>query len=72
MIPRQRLSAAVRARHETPLDDEAWARLRELPPDLERDAETVHLARWFTTRYPTARERFAYVRRRYVEWTRRG
>ena len=28
------------------------------------------LVRWFTGRYPTAKERFAYVRRKYAEWTR--
>jgi len=30
------------------------------------------LVRWFTTRYPTARERLAYARRAYARWARRG
>jgi hypothetical protein len=28
------------------------------------------LFRWFTRRYPTAKERLAYARRKYSEWTR--
>ncbi len=72
MIPRQKLSPAVRDRYETPVSEEEWARIRELARDPANDAETVDLARWFRARYPTARERFAYVRRKYVEWTRRG
>jgi hypothetical protein len=28
------------------------------------------LVRWFTRRYPTAKERLAYARRKYAEWTR--
>lgn len=70
MIPRQRLDPTIRALYETPVSDEEWARIRDLPRDPESDAETVELARWFLTRYPTAKERFAYVRRKYVEWTR--
>jgi hypothetical protein len=30
----------------------------------------MDLDRWFTGRYPTVKERFAYVRRKYAEWTR--
>ena len=36
----------------------------------EEVAEFMDLIRWFTGRYPTAKERFAYVKRKYAEWTR--
>lgn len=32
--------------------------------------ETAALVRWFTRRYPTVTERFAYVRRAWRRWTR--
>ena len=67
---RQKLSPRIREVYETPVSDEAWARIRELPRDPDAERETIELARWFRTRYPTARERFAYVRRKYAEWTR--
>ncbi len=35
----------------------------------ERD-EVLELVRWFTTRYPTAEERLAYVRQAYRRWQR--
>jgi hypothetical protein len=37
-----------------------------IPPD-ERE-EVVALRRWFTTRYPTAEARLAYVRQAYARW----
>jgi hypothetical protein len=37
-----------------------------IPPD-ERE-EVVALQRWFTTRYPTAEARLAYVRQAYARW----
>jgi hypothetical protein len=64
----------------TPLDgqdeesltpEEFDRRLRETLSD-EGDAQEVRsLIDWFQRRYPTARERLAYVRRKYAEWTRR-
>ena len=30
----------------------------------------VELVRWFTRRYPTVKERLAYVRRKHAEWQR--
>jgi|HubBroStandDraft_6_1064221.scaffolds.fasta_scaffold1505799_1 hypothetical protein len=37
-------------------------------PELEN---LQSLLRWFARRYPTARERLAYTRRKFAEWTRR-
>jgi hypothetical protein len=36
-------------------------------PDHERD-EILALSRWFCRRYPTPRERLAYVRQAYRRW----
>ena len=52
---------------EVPLD-EALARMRQPLTDDER-AETLALVAWFTRRYPTLSDRFAYVRKRHAEWT---
>jgi hypothetical protein len=38
--------------------------------DEEDFAAQVQLIDWFKRRYPTARERLAYARRKYAEWTR--
>lgn len=48
--------------------DEALARMRLPLTDDERE-ETLALVAWFTRRYPTLPERFAYVRKRHAEWT---
>ena len=58
------------------LDDEQlspaeWARLAAIPISEEERAETRELIRWFKRRYPSVKERFAYVRRKYAEVTRR-
>jgi hypothetical protein len=49
---------------------EAYERRRAVPPTDEEVEETRELVRWFCRRYPTAKERFAYIRRKYAEWTR--
>ena len=52
---------------------------RTVSPDELRDAlegeishaereEILALVRWFTTRYPTAEERLAYLRQAYKRW----
>jgi len=51
---------------------EAFERRRAIPIPDEHVQETMDLVRWFCRRYPTAKERFAYVNRKYAEWTRRG
>jgi hypothetical protein len=38
-------------------------------PAADRD-EVASLCRWFTTRYPSAEARLAYVRQAYARWTR--
>lgn len=38
-------------------------------PRTERD-EVLSLRRWFTTRYPSAEARLAYVTRSYARWHR--
>lgn len=37
------------------------------PKDLE-DISLLRLVRWFTSRYPTAEQRLAYVRQAYARW----
>lgn len=53
-----------------PLSPAEWARLAAIPITEEELAETRELIRWFKRRYPTAKERLAYVRRKYAEFTR--
>ena len=48
---------------------ERWLRRPIAADEIESVADLV---RWFTTRYPTARERLAYARRAYARWARRG
>lgn len=49
---------------------EAYERRMAVPPTDEEVEELADLVRWFVGRYPTAKERFAYIRRKYAEWTR--
>jgi hypothetical protein len=49
---------------------EAYERRMAVPPTDEEVEALADLVRWFMGRYPTAKERFAYVRRKYAEWTR--
>lgn len=69
-MKRQQLAPGVAERYEKPLDLEEYARIRAIPRTEDEVAETLELVRWFRRRYPTAQERFAYVRRKYAEWTR--
>jgi hypothetical protein len=70
VIKRQELAPEIAEMYETPLTLEAFARRTATPPTEEEIAEFMDLCRWITRRYPTAKERFAYVRRKYAEWTR--
>ena len=47
--------------------DELQEALERPISQAERD-EAVMLHRWFTTRYPSAEERLAYVRQAYARW----
>jgi len=51
-----------------PVDE--FDRRASAPLTEDELAETADLVRWFTQRYPTVRERFAYVRRAWRRWTR--
>jgi hypothetical protein len=69
-MKRQELPPAIAEHFETPMTlEDAERRLAVVPTDEEVE-EMRELVRWFCTRYPTAQERFAYVRRKYEEWTR--
>lgn len=67
---RQELAPEIVESYETPLTPEEADRRLAVPPTDEEVAELMSLVRWFTGRYPTAKERFAYIRRKYAEWTR--
>jgi hypothetical protein len=69
-MKRQELAPAIAAQCETPMTLDAYARRLAVPPTSEEVEPTMELVRWFCQRYPTAKERFAYVRRKYTEWTR--
>lgn len=68
--PGSALLAEVRAQEELTLSTEEFA-ARTSAPMSEREREAAWaLIDWFMRRYPTARERLAYVRRAYAAWTR--
>jgi hypothetical protein len=69
-VKRPQLAPEIAARCETPPGPEQCARRLAVPPSEEDVARTGELVRWFCRRYPTAKERFAFIRRKYAEWTR--
>lgn len=66
----QELAPEIAEVCETPMSLEAYGRRAAVPPTDEEVDELHDLVRWFVGRYPTAKERFAYIRRKYAEWTR--
>ena len=68
--PSPHLHPAAAQFYEERLSQEEWDRLAAIPLSEEEMAETRDLVRWFVKRYPTLKERFAYVRRKYEEVTR--
>ncbi len=70
MIPRQRLHPAIAVKYERALTADELAERAAIPRTREEDEDLLELVRWFKARYPTAKERFAYVNRKYREWTR--
>lgn len=52
------------------LSPEAFTRLVNRPLSEDEREGYRDLIRWFTGRYPTAKERLAYARRKYAEVTR--
>lgn len=69
-MKKQQLAPEVADAEEQPVPLDVALRRLAVPPTDEDVAETMDLVRWFLGRYPTAKERFAYVRRKYAEWTR--
>ena len=67
---RQELAPEIADECEAPMTLEAYAQRMAVPPTPEEIEEFLDLVRWFEGRYPTAKERFAYVRRKYAEWTK--
>ena len=55
---------------EEPLSLEEFERRVSAPLTGEEASELSDLIRWFTRRYPTPKERLAYARRKFLEWTR--
>jgi hypothetical protein len=72
-VTAQKLAPEVEALYLEPLPAEEFERrvrasLEELEgPELENLQELIG---WFRRRYPTAKERLAYVRRAYARWVR--
>jgi len=55
---------------ETPLAAEDFEQRLALALAEEEEIERAReLIAWFMRRYPTVRERLAYARRKYAEWT---
>jgi hypothetical protein len=72
-MKKQALSPEIEQVWLSPLAEEEFRRrvdqaLVEL--DGEEGENVTALIRWFLRRYPTAKERFAYARRKYESWTR--
>ena len=74
-MKKQVLSREIEALWLSPLPAPEFTRrlelaIREL--DGEEGENLQALITWFQRRYPTAKERFRYARRRYEAWTKRG
>jgi hypothetical protein len=69
-MKRQQLAPEIVEMYETPLTPEEFERRMATQPTEEDVAEFMDLIRWFTSRYPTVKDRFTYVNRKYAEWTR--
>ena len=69
-----RLSQVARARlaelANRQLTIDEWRAQVAVPSTPEEIEHTLALVRWFRRRYPTAADRFAYVRRAYARWQR--
>lgn len=66
------ISDLARAIHDAELAPEEFdRRLARTRASREQGAEVEELIAWFCRRYPSVRERLAYVRRKAAEWQRR-
>lgn len=69
-MKRQELSPLIAEEQERAVTLDEYQRRMAVRPTDEEQAEFADLVRWFVKRYPTVKERFAYVNRKYAEWTR--
>jgi hypothetical protein len=72
-LKKQTLSPEIERLWLSPLSQEEFGRRVEQAVaelDGEEGENVMGLIRWFVRRYPTAKERFAYARRKYERWTR--
>jgi len=70
MKPRAEDVARARAFAERTLTREEFDAYVNAPITAHERDNALELHRWFVRRYPTARDRLAYVRRAYRRWTR--
>ncbi len=52
------------------ISEEEFDRIVNAPCVDGEHEDTLDLIRWFTRRYPTARERVRWARRSFAQWTR--
>jgi hypothetical protein len=64
------LAPEIASMVEEPLSPEEFDRRLSVPLSEEEAAEMEELIAWFARRYPTPKERLAFARRKYAEWTR--
>ncbi|MBX3186032.1 MAG: hypothetical protein KF819_03415 [Labilithrix sp.] len=67
MTVKQRVPPAIEELYNRRLSAAELSRML-MPVTDEEVASTMELVRWFRRRYPTAKERLAYVRRAYERW----
>jgi hypothetical protein len=69
-MSRNYIAASIASLVEESLSAEEFDRRVSAPLDPSEADEIRDLIRWFTRRYPTPKERLAYARRKFAEWTR--
>lgn len=69
-MPRSYIAPEIAHLVEEPLSPEEFDRRVSAPLPAEESEEMAELIRWFTRRYATPKERLAYARRKFAEWTR--
>jgi hypothetical protein len=69
-MPRDYIAPELASLVEESLPVSEFDRRLAAPEDPSEAAEMRDLIRWFMRRYPTPKERLAYARRKFAEWTR--